>query len=94
MQSLHRNLPNTEEAKDMVDAICIEVFSHLLEAVFPPLEAIFIHFLPIVGRESPVLTLNREVIRWRTGLAVHIEELRRNPGINACAANADRNVAL
>ena len=46
----HRNLPDTEEAQYVVDAVDVEIFGHLAETGFPPRETVAVHFLPVVGR--------------------------------------------
>ena len=94
MHGIERNLPYAEESEDMVDTVGVEILRHLAEAVLPPLEAILGHSVPVVGREAPVLAQDREVIRWCAGLAVHVEETRRAPGVDAEPADADRYVAL
>ncbi len=91
---VHGYFPNAEEAQDVVYAVCIEVFGHFAEACFPPCKSVTVHFFPVVGGESPVLTQNGEVVRRRTGLAVHIEQACIGPCVHACARYADRNVAL
>ena len=96
-QAVHRiagDLPYSEEAEDVVNAIRIKVFGHLAETCLPPCKAIFVHLLPVVGGEAPVLALYREVIRRRTGLAIHIEQARLYPRIYAGARDTDRYVAL
>ncbi len=94
MDRVHRNLPYTEESEDMVDAVSVEILRHLAEARFPPCEAVAAHLLPVVGGESPVLSQHGEVVRGRSGLAVHIEQARVDPRVGACAADADGYVAL
>ena len=51
------NLPDAEEAQDMVDAVGIEIARHHLQAALPPSVAVLGHRLPVVGREAPVLSL-------------------------------------
>ena len=88
------NLPDAEESEDMVDAEGIEVLRHLAHPRLPPGEAVLLHFLPVIGRESPVLTVRGEGIRRGAGLAVHVEEFRMLPGIHAHAGNTDGKVSL
>ena len=45
---VHRYLPYTEEAEDVVNAVCIEVLCHFGEARAPPCKAVEIHFFPVV----------------------------------------------
>ena len=94
MYGIHRNLPDAEETENMVDAVSVEVFRHLAETCFPPCEAVAVHLFPVVCRETPVLTEDREVIRRCACLAVHVEELGIDPGVDACARYADWNVAF
>ncbi len=54
---MSRDLPDAEEAKDMVYAISREVFLHLAETLEPPAETILLHLVPVVGREAPVLAI-------------------------------------
>ena len=70
---IERNLPNAEEAQDVVDTIGIEILGHLHEASLPPRIAIFGHLRPIVGREAPILAHHREIIGRSTRRRVHIE---------------------
>ena len=90
----HRDLPYTEEAEDMVDTECIKIFSHLCKTRLPPCEAVLRHLLPVVGRESPVLSVSRECIRRCTCLRIHMEEFRIKPCIHAGTADSDRKVSL
>ena len=89
-----RNLPYTEEAEHMVNAVSIEELSHILEAANPPQTAVLKHFVPVVGRESPVLTVCTERIRWSASLPVEIEVARLSPHVAAIAVDTDRNIAL
>ena len=94
VELIHRNLPDAEEAEHMVDAVNIEVFSHLAETGFPPGETVAVHLLPVVCGESPVLTEHREIIGGSAGLAIEVEQLRRYPGVDRITGDADGNVAL
>ena len=76
----------------MVDTVCIEIFRHLAETVFPPSEAVACHLFPVVGREAPVLSEHGEIIRWRACLTVHVEQTRVSPCVDAETAYADRYV--
>ena len=91
---IYRNLPDTEETEYMVDTISIKVQRHVLEAANPPLATILQHFMPVVSRESPVLAICREIIRWSTRLSIEIEVLRLHPHITAIAVYTDRNITL
>ena len=91
---IYRNLPNTEETEYMVDTVSIKVQRHVLEAANPPLATILQHFMPVVSRESPVLAICREIIRWSTRLSIEIEVLRLHPHITAIAVYTDRNITL
>ena len=89
-----RYLPNAEETEYVVDAVGIEELRHVLEATHPPLTTVFEHLVPVVGREAPVLTVDREVIGRRTGLSVEVEVAWLHPHVAAIAVHADRDVAL
>ena len=88
------NLPDAEEAQDMVYAEGVEVLRHLAHAGFPPGKAVFLHLFPVVGGEAPVLTVFGKGIRRGSGLAVHVEEVRELPGIGTGAAYTDGKVSL
>ena len=94
IDSLQGNLPDAEEAQDVVDAVGIEVLGHLHKACLPPGKAVLGHLLPIVGREAPVLTHHREIIGRSTRRRVHVEELGIDPGIDTRARDTNRNIAL
>ena len=94
MNRVDRNLPYTEEAQHVVDAISIKELRHILESASPPLTVVLQHLVPVVGREAPVLTIHREVIRWSSSLSVKIEVLRLCPHITAKTVHTDRNVAF
>ena len=91
---IYRNLPDTEETEYMVDTVSIKVQRHVLEAANPPLATILQHFMPVVSRESPVLAICREIIRWSTRLSIEIEVLRLHPHITAIAVYTNRNITL
>ena len=78
----------------MVYAVSIEIILHLLEAALPPAEVILRHLIPVIGREAPVLTTDREVIGRSTGRSIEVEELRINSGIYAVRTDTDRYIAL
>ena len=90
----HRDLPDTEEAKDMVDAVGVEVFGHLAETTYPPAATVGKHRIPVVGGEAPVLAVGGEGIRRCTSLSVQVEVLRLYPSLDTIAADADGNVAF
>ena len=94
MYGMRRNFPDAEESEDVVDAVGGEVFGHLAEAFLPPQVVVLFHHVPIVGRESPVLSVGREGIGWCARLSVHVEVIRFNPGFHAVSADTDRNVPL
>ena len=94
MHGIQWNLPYAEESENMVYSVGVKIFRHLAETVFPPLESVFCHGIPVVCRESPVLAEHREVIRGCSGLTVHVEQTRRTPCVNAETAYSDRNVSF
>ena len=56
------NLPDAEEAEDVVDAESVEIARHLLQPRLPPGVVVLGHLLPVIGREAPVLTVAAEVV--------------------------------
>ena len=94
VNSIYRNFPDTEKSKNMIDTECIEVLRHLCQTGLPPGVTVLGHLLPIICRESPVLSEIREGIRWCSSLRIHMEQLRMHPGVNTCAAYADRKVTF
>ena len=78
----------------MVDAIGIKVLRHLAESLDPPRASVGQHGVPVIGGESPVLSVGRERIGWCTGLPVEIEVARLDPCLDPVAADADGDVAL
>ena len=94
MYAMYRNLPDTEEAQYVVDAVSIKISCHVLETAVPPLAAILQHLKPVIGRESPVLTIDREVIRWSTRLTIEVEVFWFRPYIATIAVYADWNITL
>ena len=91
---MHRDFPDAEEAQHVVNSVGVEILSHLLEAANPPLVAIFGHLVPVVGGESPVLPILREVIWWCSCLSVEIKQVRLCPCFHAVSGDADGDVAL
>ena len=91
---IYRNLPDTEETEYVIDTVSIKVQRHVLEAANPPLATILQHFMPVVSRESPVLAICREIIRWSTRLSIEIEVLRLHPHITAITVYTNRNITL
>ena len=89
-----RNSPYAEEAEHMVDAVSVEILSHVLEAAHPPLATVCYHAVPVVCRESPVLSVHRESVWRSTRLRVEVEVFGLVPYVAAVAVHADRNVAL
>ena len=88
------HLPDTEETQDMIYAVGIEIILHLAETLLPPAEVILRHLIPVICREAPVLTTDREVIGWSTGTGVQIKQLRINRSIHAVRADSDRYITL
>ena len=57
MYGMRRNFPDAEESEDVVDTVGGEVFGHLAETLLPPQVVVLFHHIPVVGRESPVLSV-------------------------------------
>ena len=89
-----RYSPYTEETEHVVNAVGIKVFRHVLESSYPPFTSVIYHPLPVVGRESPVLSVYGESVRWSARLRVEVEVLRLMPYVTSVAVHSDRNVAL
>ena len=88
------NLPDAEEAQNMIYAIGVKVLGHLAETAYPPRAAVFQHLVPIVGGEAPVLSVGRERIGWGTSLTVQVEILWFYPSLHTITADADGDVTL
>ncbi len=88
------NLPDAEEAEDMVYAVGVEIVAHLAQTRLPPGKARLLHLVPVVSGEAPVLAVGAEGIRRCTGLHIKVKEFRRHPGVGAGAAHAYGQVAL
>ena len=85
------NLPDAEEAQYVVDADGVEVLLHPLDAF---LEPIYDVCLPVIGREAPVLSVLREVIRRRARRTVETEEIRMDGRLDAVTIDSDGHIAL
>ena len=88
------HLPDTEETQDMIYAVGIEIILHLAETLLPPAEVILCHLVPVIRREAPVLSADREVIGRSTGTGVQIKQLRINSSIHAVRTDTNRYIAL
>mmetsp|Transcript_6306 Transcript_6306/g.16140 ORF Transcript_6306/g.16140 Transcript_6306/m.16140 type:complete len:726 (-) Transcript_6306:375-2552(-) len=89
-----RHLPDTEEAKDVVNAVGVEILGHGPEARAPPAEAVLAHLTPVVCRKAPILAVLRVVVGGRARLLVHVEEVGLEPGVDAVVVDPDWEVAL
>ena len=78
----------------MIDAIGVEVFRHFAETFHPPGITVFLHDIPVVSGESPVLSVYGEVIGRSAGLSVQVEIVGFCPCLYAVAADADGDVAF
>ena len=94
MHGMHRDFPNTEETKNMVNPVCIEVFRHFLKTLHPPTITILFHNVPVVGRKSPILSVYREVVGRGARLSVEVEVMRFCPCFHTIAADTDRNISF
>mmetsp|Transcript_25745 Transcript_25745/g.37789 ORF Transcript_25745/g.37789 Transcript_25745/m.37789 type:complete len:225 (-) Transcript_25745:1634-2308(-) len=84
------NFPHPEEAQDVVDAISVKILLHVLQPPAPPVAAILVHLVPVVGREPPVLL----GITGRTCILVQFENVGLGPHILRAARDPDGQVAL
>lgn len=73
------HLPDTEETKNVIDTVGVEVLLHGTKPGTPPPKAVLLHLIPVVGRESPVLAVGGVIVWRRTSLLVHVEELWLKP---------------
>lgn len=89
-----RNLPNAEEAENVVDAIGGEIGRHLCKTLFPPPIVVTAHRLPVVGGETPVLSVDGKGIGRRTGLAVEVKQVGFCPRLDRTGGDTDGDVAL
>src|SRR5574344_135890 len=94
MNLLNRYFPDTAKAKNMVYAVCIEIFSHLTKSVDPPTAVVFQHDIPVICWESPVLSVGRESVRRSTCLSVKIEIEWFYPCLHTVTADTYRYVTL
>ena len=78
----------------MVDTVSVEVILHLCEAAAPPVVAVLGHLVPVVRREAPVLSADREVVGRCTGRSVEVEQVRLNGCIYRVRTDTDRYIAL
>src|ERR1700712_5533964 len=68
----HRNAPDAEKTKYMIDAESIKIITHLLKSFLPPVETIFRHLFPIVSGKTPVLSAHSKSIGRRASLKIHV----------------------
>ena len=94
LHSMGRNTPDAEETKYMINTESIKIITHLFKALFPPGKIIFLHFFPIIGWKTPILTNCSKVIWRSTGLPIHIVHFRSHPGITTISRNANRNITF
>ena len=91
---IHRDRPDPEKSKDMIDPESIEITTHLSESTLPPIKPVLLHPWPLIRRESPVLAFNREIIRRRTRLHIEVEECRLHPCLDPMPVHANGNISL
>ena len=94
---LLRNLPDAEEAQHMVYADGIEVLFHPAQTLSEPSgkwKKGSGRSLPIIGRESPILSVLRETVWRRTGRSVETEELWMQGCLHTIAIDTNRHIAL
>ena len=89
-----RNLPDAEEAQDVVDAESVEVLGHGAQAGLPPGIVVLRHLLPVIGGETPVLAVPAEEIRRSARARIQIVELRIARCVHAVASDSDGEVSL
>src|SRR5574343_631941 len=89
----NRYAPDTEKTKNMINTDGIKIVSHLNEALVPPFKLIALHLLPVIGGESPVLTVNGKIIRWGTRLHIHMIQPGVHPCVYTIAIDPNRNIS-
>ena len=94
VDTANRYFPNAEESQYMVDAVSIEKLCHVLETAFPPCASVFQHLVPVVGGEPPILSVDGEIIGWRTSLSVHVEVFGFYPNVTTVTTDTNRHVAF
>ena len=88
------NLPDAEEAQQMVDTVGIEIVGHLGETLCKPMVALGCHGTPVIGGEAPVLSVARKGIGRGTGLTLQAEKTGMAPCLHTGATDTDGDVAL
>ena len=78
----------------MINAVSIEVVFHVLKSASPPGIPVKGHSLPIIGWESPILSLYGKVVGRSTSLSVKVEQVAVDPCCHTVGANADGDVAF
>ena len=78
----------------MIDTETIEIIFQFTETFLPPGEIIFLHHIPIIGREPPVLTIYGEIVGRSTGLTVHIKVFRFHPCLDTRTVHSYRQIAF
>src|SRR5487761_2108457 len=76
-----RDTPYPEKSEDMINPERIKVVAHLPEPLFPPGKSVLFHPFPVIGWETPVLTLYGKIIRGCPCLNVHVVKFLLAPGI-------------
>ena len=94
MYGVRRDFPNAEKAQNVVNAVSVEVFRHFAETFHPPRITVLLHYVPVVGGETPVLTVYREIIGRCPRLAVQVEVIGFRPCFYTVAADADGNITF
>ena len=94
MHRVKRYLPDPEEPEYMINAVSVEIFRHFAETVLPPCKTVPRHAVPVIGRESPVLSQHGKIIGRSSGRRIHIEKFGSLPGIDTFSAYTDRDIPL
>src|SRR5882672_3732901 len=79
LHGIHGYAPYPEKPQYVVDAESVEVIAHLLKTALPPAKSVLLHFLPVIGRKAPVLTLHCKIVRRCAGLLVHMVQAGFHP---------------
>ena len=86
-----RYLPDTEESQHMIDTDGIEILLHPAQAMTEPSRQLR---APPVGREAPVLSVQRESIGRCSRLGIQMEQFRTGGRLHTLAIHPDGHVAL
>ena len=89
-----RDLPNPEKSQNMIYAVSVKIIGHMPETPPPPVIVILLHFVPIIGRKSPILPMTCKSIGRRPRLSVKMEQFGNSLSRNTVASDSDGYVSF